>query len=50
MKQGVCVQDPGERPDCGGGWDQSGGRHPELRRLCPEEHIRNCQVGTSFLI
>lgn len=27
------LQDPGERSDCGGGWDQFGGSHPELRRL-----------------
>lgn len=41
------LQDPGERSDRGGGRDQSGGRHSELRRLRPQEHIGSRQVRPS---
>ena len=44
LNQVLCVQDPGERPDSGGGRDQPGGRHAELRRLSLKEHLRNRQV------
>lgn len=38
------LQDPGERPDRGGGRDQFGGSHSEFRRLGSPQHLGNCQV------
>lgn len=42
------LQDPSERSDRGGGRDQLGGSHPELRRLGPAEHLRNRQVRVAL--
>lgn len=44
----MSLQDPGERPDCGGRRDQLGGSHPKLCRLRTQEHLRNCQVRGVF--
>lgn len=45
----VCVcQDQGERPDRGGGRDQSGGGHPELRCLRPQEHVGGGEVRKTY--
>lgn len=35
-----------ERSDRGGGWDQPGRSHPDVRRHCFEEHQRTREVRT----
>lgn len=39
-----ACQDQGEWPDCGSGWDQSGGCDPKLCCFSPEEHVRSRSV------
>lgn len=47
----VCVcQYQGEWPDRGGGRDESGGCHTELRCLRPQEHIRSGQVRHTHIL
>lgn len=35
-----------QRSDRGGGWDQPGRSHPDVRRHCFEEHQRTREVRT----